>query len=133
MPEPRPALSANVALVRAYFDAASAGDVGALDGIVAEDFVNHAPNGTVEHGRDALKAFLTRVFARCPGLVVHVHRLFASGDCVGASITLEWRGADGRPATLDEVQIYRAAGGRLAERWYVVDAAGRTGATVPPR
>jgi ketosteroid isomerase-like protein len=109
-------------LVRRYLDAAVAGDVDAFDRIFAADYVNHRPDGQGNRGTAGMKEFIRGVLARIGGLSVEVHDLFADGDTVAAKITLRgtWT-ATGAPIAITEIQLYRIADGRIAERWYAVD------------
>ena len=110
------------ALVRRYFEAATAGALDRFDVLFAADYVNHHPDGGEDRGPEGMKEFVRGVLALIPDLSVDVQDLFANGDMVGARITL--RGtlpATGTPIALTEIQLYRISGGRIAERWFAVD------------
>src|SRR5262249_53546919 len=57
-----------------------------------------------------------------------IDEAIADGDEVGVRGTL----ADGRAVVVPEIQLYRVAGGRIAERWFVVDRR-ELGAGAQPR
>ena len=113
------------ALVRRYFAAAVADDLDVFEDLFAPDYVNHRPDGGENRGPAGMKEFIRGVLERFPGLAVDVQDLFADGDKVAARITL--RGASASTGTamdITEIQLYRIADGKIAERWYAVDRSG---------
>ncbi|MFQ5382493.1 MAG: ester cyclase [Dehalococcoidia bacterium] len=118
-----------VALVHRYAEAGSRRDIGALDGIFTEDFVNHHPAGPAR-GIQELKRFVEGVLDAWPELTVSVETAFANvsfedGPRVGALVTLHGRNPErGRTLEVRELWIFRVSEGKLAERWYVVDQEG---------
>ena len=68
------------------YDVWDGGDIEALDDVIAEDVVLHAPEpvGTV-HGREAYKDNLRMVRAGLPDLSFEVHDVVAEGDTVMAN------------------------------------------------
>lgn len=110
-----------VDLLRRYVDAVNRQDVDAVRTLFAPGFVNHTPSGD-QVGLVAFEAFLAGVWAGLPDIEVTIDRVFEHGDRVGTLLTL--RGTSTRferRVTVPEIQIYRIADGRLAERWFVVD------------
>ena len=79
------------ALVRRYFEAATAGALDSFDVLFAADYVNHHPDGGEDRGPEGMKEFVRGVQALLPDLSVDVQDLFANGDMVGARITLRGR------------------------------------------
>lgn len=113
------------ALVRRYFAAAVADDLDVFDDLFAPDYVNHRPDGGENRGPAGMKEFVRGVLERFPGLAVDVQELFADGDKVAARITLRGTSAAaGTAVASTEIQLYRIAGGKIAERWYAVDRSG---------
>ena len=112
-------------LVRRYFAAAEAGDLEVFDALFAPGYVNHRVDGNAARGPDGMRAFIRGVLARIRGLSVEVHDLFADGDKVAAKITLRgtWT-ATGTPIAVTEIQLYRVAGGKIAEEWFCGDYLG---------
>jgi steroid delta-isomerase-like uncharacterized protein len=102
-------------------------DLAAIDRFVALDYIQHNPSAPP--GRDGDKQFFAKLFAAIPDLVVTVDHLYAEGDRVFAFMT--WRGThqqeifgfpgSGRAVTIRTAEIFRVAGGMLAEHWDVVD------------
>jgi predicted SnoaL-like aldol condensation-catalyzing enzyme len=68
----------NKQTVARLFDAFRAGDVGALDELIVEDYVQHNPQAG--NGLQAVKDF----FAPVGPVDVDVHRVIAEGDLVAA-------------------------------------------------
>jgi ketosteroid isomerase-like protein len=107
----------NTALVERYLTVATPDDLAAYDELFAADFVGHRPNGGEVRGPEGMKAFVGSVKERIRGLRVEVLDLFADGPMVAARIALRGtQAATGEPLAITEVQLYRIAGGKIAER-----------------
>ena len=122
-------MDANEVIVRRYIDeVVNENRPAVIDEIFDADYVNHTPSGDLR-GREAMKAFIARVRAMLPDVRATVHDIFATDDRVAVRLTL--RGAyhgdvlgvtyHGVPITLAEIQIYRVAYGKIAERWFIAD------------
>jgi predicted SnoaL-like aldol condensation-catalyzing enzyme len=107
----------NKETVRRLFDAFRAGDTGAFDALIVDEYVQHNPRAG--NGLDAVKAF----FAPLGPLDVEVHRLVAEGDLVAAHShykTLSMAGVD----------IFRLnEGGKIVEHWDVLQEVPETTAS----
>jgi predicted ester cyclase len=69
-----------------------------------------------------MRQFVRAVLEWIPDLSVEVQDLFAHADVVGARITLSGTAAaTGTPVSLTEIQLYRIANNRIAERWFAAD------------
>jgi len=90
-----------------------------------------------------MKTFIGRVRAMLPDVRATVEDMFAEGDRVAVRLTLhgtyvgEVMGVkyDGKRVTLPEIQVYRIANGKIAERWFIADRLGlwqQLGAIPPP-
>jgi steroid delta-isomerase-like uncharacterized protein len=101
----------------------NAGDPQALDGFLAEDYVNHNP--FVADGLAANKAFWQQWLAAFPDTQVLVEDAFAVGDRVVGRFTYrathrgEFLGipATGGPVEMRSIDIWRVEGDKLAEHW----------------
>jgi ketosteroid isomerase-like protein len=113
------------ALVRHYLEAGQAGDTEAFGELFAADFVSHRPNGGEDRGPAGMQAFIAGLHERISGMEVEILELFADGPMVAARIAIRgtWA-ATGASIALTETQLWRVAGGKLAERWYAVNRAG---------
>ena len=124
---------ANKTLVRRFIEEVLAGgDFAALAELTAPDCVEHtaAPGYPPGEGTIARHMILWR--AAFPDLAITIEDLVAEGARVAARWTLRGthRGAflglppTGRRVTVAGMELYRLAGGRIAERWAVVDTLG---------
>jgi ketosteroid isomerase-like protein len=114
------------ALIRRYVDALNAGDLAALDEIVADDFVIHQPSGD-RRGKGAMRGFVAGVRRLLPDIDARIEAIvsddaFADGDRVGVLLVYEATNVRlSRRVTVRELQLYRVVDGRIAERWYAAD------------
>jgi steroid delta-isomerase-like uncharacterized protein len=125
-------LEANKELVRRYkVEILNARDLDALDGVVSDDYVDHAAFPGQASGRAGLKQRLRLLFAALdPSWTVN--DMVAEGDRV--AVRWSHRGvhrgdflglpATGRQFVFKGIDTYRIENGRLAEHWNVVDNLG---------
>jgi ketosteroid isomerase-like protein len=119
-------LDDSVSLVRRYVDALNVGDMAALDELFADDFVIHQPSGD-RRGKGAIRGFVAGVRRTSPDIDARIEAIFADdafadGHRVGVLLTYDATNAQlGRRVTVRELQLYRVAGGKIAERWYAAD------------
>jgi steroid delta-isomerase-like uncharacterized protein len=119
-------------VVAKFIDAFARADSAALDGVVAQDFVGHSSGPDID--RTKLKSIAAWVAETSPDRTFVTEDLFAEGDRV------VWRGvvratfqgkqafgfdiASAKPYAMKQIQIFRVAGGKLAEGWITRDDAG---------
>ena len=116
----------NKALVRRFYAEIDAGNIDAMDDLVAEDYVDHSPPpfpdlGT---GREGLKQAFRVFWEATPGRH-EIEDQIAEGDKVVTRLTAYGRHEGelpGIPRTGNELKmtatvIHRIADGRLAEKW----------------
>lgn len=106
-----------------FADMLNTGDPDALDGFMAEGYINHNP--FVADGREANKAFWRTWLDAFPDTQVTVDDAFACGDRVVGRFT--YRGTHqgafmGNPPTgnrieMRSIDIWRVENGLLAEHW----------------
>jgi ketosteroid isomerase-like protein len=119
-------LEDSVVLVRRYVEALNAGDLAALDGLFAEDFVTHQPSGE-RRGRAAVRAFVAGVRRLLPDIDARIEAIvaadaFADGHRVGVLLAYQATNAQtGRRVSVRELPLYRVVDGKIAERWYAAD------------
>ncbi len=89
-------------------------DSSAVDRFIAPDYVQHSP--LAPPGRDALKAFLDHIRRETPQAVHDIKRSFVDGDHVIVHYNVRRWPADPGFAVID---IFRVAGGMIAEHWDV--------------
>lgn len=100
---------------------------------IAPGFVRHDLTGAYP-GVDAggVTDYLADFLRGAPDLRVVVHDIFGAGDRVAVRVTLEGthqgplfgREATGQRFTINQVNLYRLEGGKIAETWQLVDIAG---------
>jgi steroid delta-isomerase-like uncharacterized protein len=134
IPEPTrdPTLEANTSLVRSFVEAWNRRDFDRFDSLMAADAVLHIggrevrcdPAGTRAIAEEWTTAFPDYRFSLL-GVVAEGDRVVAhmpySGTHRGAIVGVE---PTGRSCTVDEIVIFRIAGGQIAEAWEVFDEAG---------
>jgi predicted ester cyclase len=122
-------MDGNERIVRRYIDeVVNENRVSVIDEIFDVDYINHTPNGDLR-GQDAMRGFIARVRVMLPDVRATVHDIFAAHDRVAVRLTLTgtYHGeilgvtCQGRPIALPEIQIYRLANAKIAERWFIAD------------
>jgi steroid delta-isomerase-like uncharacterized protein len=116
----------NKALVRRFYEEIDAGNLAAMDDLVADDYVNHHPPPFpgLPAGREGLKQAFQIFWDATPGHH-EIEDQIAEGDKVVTRLTARGthRGdLPGIPATGNEMLmtatvIHRIENGRLAEKW----------------
>ncbi|MEV6348191.1 nuclear transport factor 2 family protein [Actinoplanes sp. NPDC051851] len=98
-------------MVRRMCEAASAGDLTAIDELFAADLYSH-PLGA--WGLDAIRDVWSRTHARYPQLRITPEEILATGDRVAVRASVR-TSPDAEPATL--MEFWRLRDGRIAELW----------------
>jgi predicted ester cyclase len=101
----------------------------AVDALATSDFVSHGLPGT---GPDVMKQAIERVGKGLSNAKFEIHEVVAEGDLVAvrlmstATQSGEFMGmpATGKTYTIEELHLFRIAGGRVAEHWHQMDAMG---------
>jgi steroid delta-isomerase-like uncharacterized protein len=123
----------NKALVRReYEQGVNQGDSGARTDVLASNYVGHFPGVPPIQGLEAFKQFTSVFFTAFPDLHTTIEDLIAEGDKVAVRQT--WRGTHtgtfqgipptGKQVTFTSLEVYRVAGGKLAEEWVELDMLG---------
>jgi predicted ester cyclase len=124
----------NKALVRRFYEEVDAGNLAAMDDLVAEDYVNHHPPPFpgLSGGREGLKQAFQIFWDATPGRH-EIEDQIADGDKVVTRLTAHGRheGAlpgpippTGKEIHMSAVAIHRIANGKLAEHWSGTDELG---------
>lgn len=117
----------NKALVRRFYAEIDAGNIDALDELVAENYIDHnpAPFPGLPAGREGLKRAFEIFWTASPGRH-EIEDQIAEGDKVVTRLTAYGRHEGDLPGPLHAtgadlretaVAIHRIANGRLAEHW----------------
>ena len=135
----------NKALVRRFYEAIDAGNLDAMDDLVAEDYINHHPPPFpgVGQGREGVKQMFKILWEATPG-THEIEDQIAEGDRVVTRLTAHGRHegdlpgpipATGNELHVSAVAIHRIADGKLAEHWSGTDELGllvQLGVVTPP-
>ena len=105
------------------------GDPAAVDALIAEDYVDHDAPPQQVPGPDGVKETLAMIQGSLLGLRATIEDMIAEDDKVVTRHRAEATHVGpflGRPATgkrlhWQAISIYRIAGGKLAERWGLID------------
>jgi steroid delta-isomerase-like uncharacterized protein len=125
----------NKSLVTRYFQEVwDQGNLEAVDGLLAADFVRHGPPPTEGDiaGGSGFKGLVTMYRTAYPDLRVPIEDQFAEGNTVVTRWTARGthRGdlmgtpPTGKPVAVPGIVIDRIEGGRIAEEWASYDALG---------
>jgi steroid delta-isomerase-like uncharacterized protein len=120
------------AVIRRWLDAWNTKDIDAAVELLAPDYVRHDANFPDVVGPRAQRDFLDGMFRAFPDLTLRTDRLIAQEDLVAVHLTAygthrgEFMGisATEREVTVQAVDIYRLADGRIAEQWVIIDVLG---------
>jgi steroid delta-isomerase-like uncharacterized protein len=124
----------NKALVRRFYEAIDAGDIDAMDDLVAEDYINHHPPPFpgLDEGREGLKQAF-RIFQEATPGRHDIEDQVAEEDQVVTRLTAHGRHegdlpgpipATGNEIHMSAVAIHRIADGKIAEHWSATDELG---------
>jgi predicted ester cyclase len=125
-------LEENKALIRRFFDEIDKGNIGAMDELVREDYINHDPPPFpgLAPGREGLKQAFQMFWEATPGHHV-IERQVAEGDLVVTHLRgvgrhegeLPGMPPSGNDLDVKAIAIHRIQDGMIAEHWSVVDSA----------
>ncbi len=117
---------------RAYEELWNERNVGVVDELVAEDFLNHAAPPDRQRGRQGLKDVVRMFESAFPDFRYEVEDVIAEGEKV--AVRDVFRGthegdfmgipATGSRVTMEAIHIYRFSEGKLAEHWVARDDLG---------
>jgi predicted ester cyclase len=116
----------NKALVRRFYEEIDKGNVGILDELVAEDYLDHNPSPfpTSASGRERVK-YEFKIFSEATPGSHHIEDQIAEGDKVVTRLTsygkhegdLPGAPRTGNDMKMTSITIHRIADGKLAEKW----------------
>jgi steroid delta-isomerase-like uncharacterized protein len=118
--------------VRRFFAAIDGGDLDALDTLLAADFVAHSPGVPEPLDGAGVKGLFGGFRAAFPDLGHRIETTVAADDRVAVRLTIagthraEFFGmpATGKTVTVSALNLFRFAGGRIAEQWVEYDTLG---------
>jgi predicted ester cyclase len=117
-------------LLRRLYDEVGAGNLGVIDELVADNFIDHEEFPGLEPNKEGLKQFFSMLHSAFPDLRMEVHQLLADDDLASARVTAtgthegEFMGLQpgGRWIDVQIFDIVRISDGQVTEHWGVVDA-----------
>jgi steroid delta-isomerase-like uncharacterized protein len=121
------------AIVRRVVDEAQSGhNLGVVDELFADDFVDHSVPPGLPANREGVKMQFAMFFSAFPDLHVVIHDQVAEGDRVVTRKTFHGthRGdlmgipPTGRAVAFDVIDILRVQDGKITDHWNVVDQLG---------
>jgi len=114
-------------LVERWVAALDGGDLGRLDDLLVEDFVDYDLIGGHSSGLEGMCLGLQSLAEQCDNVRFHLEDCFAAGDRVAYRLFGSWTVPPAlvfqrdlnppAPVTLSSTGIFRCRCGRLAERW----------------
>jgi len=123
----------NKGLVRRFYEEIDKGNIGVLDELVAEDYIDHNPPPFpgLASGREGLKEAF-RIFQRATPGYHRIEDQIAEGDRVVTRLTsigkhdgdLPGAPRTGNDLRMTSITIHRIANGKLVEKWSEKDVIG---------
>ena len=126
-------IEGNKAIVRRIVEEAQSGhNLGVVDELIADDFVDHSVPPGLPPTRDGVKMQFAMFFSAFPDLHVVIHDQVAEGDQVVTRKTFHGTHLGdlmgitptGRPVAFDVIDILRVHDGKITDHWNVVDQLG---------
>lgn len=113
-----------------FYDEVSAGNLGALDELMADDMVEHERFPGLEPTKEGVMQLFAIYRSAFPDLRMQAHEVIAEGDLVCARIVStgthrgEFMGipATGRRIEVETIDMARVRDGRATEHWGVTDS-----------
>jgi steroid delta-isomerase-like uncharacterized protein len=126
-------MSGSSAIVRRFIDEfQNKHDFAVAEELLAPDFVDHSPFGTLPPDREGVLALFTAMFAGFPDLRAELHDQTEAGNRVWTRKTFhgthtgDFMGiaATGRTVAFDVIDVVEIRDQQMVEHWNVVDAMG---------
>jgi steroid delta-isomerase-like uncharacterized protein len=116
-------------VLRRFYDEVSAGNLGVIDELVADDVVEHDTFPGMEPNKEGVKQFFAMFRSAFPDLRMEPHEMLAEGDLVSARVTMtgthqgEFMGMppSGKRIEVEGIDIVRVRDGQATEHWGVTD------------
>jgi steroid delta-isomerase-like uncharacterized protein len=117
-------------LARRFYQEVSAGNLDALDELLADDFVDHEEFPGIEPTKEGVRQYFALFRSAFPDLHMELHEVVAEDDLVCARVTMtgthdgEFVGLapTGRRVEVEGIDMVRVRDGRAVEHWGVTDA-----------
>ncbi len=117
---------------RFYEEVVNAGDVGKIDELVSEDFVEHEEFPGISQDREGVKDFFRLLRSGFPDVHFTAEDVISEGELAAARFTMtgthegEFMGvpSTGKQVTVSGIDILRVRDGKCVEHWGQFDAMG---------
>lgn len=117
-------------LLRHFYSEVSAGNLDALDELVADDVVEHEEFPGLKPNKEGVKQFFAMFRSAFPDFRMEPHEIIAEGDLVCARVTFsgtqegEFMGVppSGKRVEMQAIDIVRVRDGQAIEHWGVTDS-----------
>lgn len=117
-------------VLRRFYDEVSAGNLGVIDELIADDVVEHDTFPGIEPNKEGVKQFFAIFRSAFPDFRMEPDVMLAEGDLVSARVTItgthqgEFMGMppSGRRIEVEGIDILRVRDGQGVEHWGVTDA-----------
>jgi steroid delta-isomerase-like uncharacterized protein len=116
-------------IVRRFYDEVSAGNLGVIDELIADDLVEHEAFPGIEPSKEGTKQFFAMFRSAFPDLRMEAHEMVGEGDLVCARGTMsgthkgEFMGMppSGKRFEVEGFDMVRIRDGQMHEHWGVFD------------
>jgi len=120
------------AIIGQWIEAWNKQDLDAAERLLAPDYLRHDANMPDMEGPRAALDFIAGVVSAFPDIQLRVEQLIVQDDLVAVRLFLRGshRGtflgvpASGREVAFESMEVFRLAGGKIAEQWVVLNALG---------
>ncbi len=120
------------AIIGQWIEAWNKQDLDAAERLLAPDYLRHDANMPDMEGPRAARDFIAGVVSAFPDIQLRVEQLIVQDDLVAVRLFLRGshRGtflgvpASGREVAFESMEVFRLAGGKIAEQWVVLNALG---------
>jgi steroid delta-isomerase-like uncharacterized protein len=118
------------ALVYRFYDEINAGNLGVIDEVIADDFVEHEEFPGISKDKAGVKQFFEMFRAAFPDMRMEAHEIVTEGDLLVARGTMsgtqqgEFMGMppSGRRMEVTGFDMLRVRDGQVTEHWGIMDA-----------
>jgi len=116
--------------LRRFYDEVNAGNLAALDELLADDVVEHEEFPGLDPNKEGVKQFFAMFRSAFPDLRMEPHEMLAEGDLACARMTVtgthqgEFMGMPptGKRIEMEGIDIVRTRDGQATEHWGVMDS-----------
>ena len=118
------------ALLSRFYAEVNAGNLGVIDELIAEDFVEHEEFPGIAKDKEGVKQFFTIFRSAFPDMRMDAHEVLADGDLLCARATMsgthqgEFMGMppSGKRFEVTGFDLLRIRDGQVTEHWGLMDA-----------